>query len=136
MSPASPAPPVSRAGETTPRAAVRNLVRNLVRPPLAAGRFWAVQAMVLVLFLVHVAIAIAPVRDVVAIPDSSIDLLLFIPIVYGGAVFGLVGSLGAALTSVLLTIPMQVFMSHPATEVLREWGVLATSVVVAIQVGN
>ncbi len=115
---------------------MRNLVVNLVHPPLTSGRFWAVQAMVLGIFLVHVAIAVTPMRDVIAVPDSTIDLLLFIPIVYGGAVFGLVGSLGAALTSILLTIPMQVFMSHPTREIFREWAVLATAVVVAIQVGH
>ena len=136
MSPATPARVAPGARDTAPRAALRNLLVNLAHPPLAEGRFWAVQAMVLGLFVVHVMIAFAPVRHAIPVTDSSIDLLLFIPIVYGGAVFGLVGSLGAALTSIALTVPMQVLMSHPTPEIFREWGVLATSVVVAIQVGH
>ena len=136
MSPATPARVAPAGRDTAPRAALRNLVVNLAHPPLAEGRFWAVQAMVLGLFVVHVMIAFAPVRHAIPVTDSSIDLLLFIPIVYGGAVFGLVGSLGAALTSIALTVPMQVLMSHPTPEIFREWGVLATSVVVAIQVGH
>ncbi|MHB8334279.1 MAG: putative bifunctional diguanylate cyclase/phosphodiesterase [Acidimicrobiales bacterium] len=119
-----------------PRGAVRDLVVNLARPQLSQPRFWAVQAMVVGLFVVHVATSLAPIHHVMPVTDSSVDLLLFIPIVYGGAVFGLVGSLGAALTGIALTIPMQVLMDHPSSELWQEWAVLATTVVVAIQVGH
>ena len=118
------------------RGAVRDLVVNLAHAPLTEGRFWTVQAMVLGLFVVHLATTIAPIHHVIPVSDSTIDLLLFIPIVYGGAAFGLVGSLGASLTGIALTVLMQLLMDHPASEIWQEWAVLATTVVVAIQVGH
>ena len=99
------------------RGAVRDLVVNLAHAPLTEGRFWTVQAMVLGLFVVHLATTIAPIHHVIPVSDSTIDLLLFIPIVYGGAAFGLVGSLGASLTGIALTVLMQLLMDHPASEI-------------------
>ena len=118
------------------RGAVRDLVVNLAHAPLGEGRFWAVQAMVIGLFVVHLVTTIAPIHHAIPVSDSTIDLLLFIPIVYGGAAFGLVGSLGASLTGIALTVPMQLLMDHPTSEIWQEWAVLATTVVVAIQVGH
>ncbi len=122
--------------DVDPRPTVHDLVVNLTRPPLAQRRFWTVQAMVVGLFIIHLATVYSPIHHVIPVADSTLDLLLFIPIVYGGAAFGLVGSLGASLTGIALTIPMQLLMDHPASEVWQEWAVLTTTVVVAIQVGH
>ncbi len=136
MNPNGEARPVTRAPAETVSAAARDLAVNLARPPLAAGRFWAIQAMVVAVFVVHLVTSLSPVHHLMPVPASSIDLLLFIPIVYGGATFGLVGSFGAAVTGIALNVIMQLSMDHTSGEMLREWAVLAAAVVIALQVGH
>ncbi len=137
MSQANPADPTSPCGSPDDlSSAVRALVVNLTHPPLANRRFWTVQLMVLAIFAVHLATDARLVDAVVTVPDFTINLLLFVPIIYAGSVFGVVGSLGAALTGIALTIPDEIFLHHSAVEIWGEWGVLVTALVVAVQVGH
>jgi hypothetical protein len=76
---------------------VRDLIVNLAHPRLDQGRFWAVQAMVVGLFVIHGVTVLAPVHRVIPVTNSSIALLLFIPIVYGGAGVGRGGGVGASV---------------------------------------
>lgn len=67
---------------------------------------------------------------------EPINLLLFVPIIFAGNVFGLVGSFGAALTGIALTILDELLIHHSTVEFWGEWGVLITALIVAIQVGH
>jgi len=108
----------------------------LVHLPLSDRRFWNILAMVVVIVLAHFGADLAQDHEALSVPDFVINLLLFVPIIYGGRVFGLVGSLAAALTGIVLLVPNELFLRHNATEFWGEFSILVTALIIAIQVGN
>ncbi len=122
--------------EPTLRNAGSDLAVNLAHPPVRDRRFWHVQAMVVAIFVVHVTTDVSRLHHFLPVPDFTVNLLLFIPIIYGGDVFGLAGSFGATVTATLLTIPDELLWRHSVVDVWGEWGILATAFVVSIQVGH
>lgn len=136
MRPSLPARSATEPGDETSRGPVRDLVVNLTNLPFREGRFWTVQLMVALIFAVHVVSDVKTMHHLVAVPDFTINLLLFIPIIYAGSVYGLAGSLGTALTGVALTVPDEILLQHSAVEIWGEWSVIITAGVVAIQVGH
>jgi len=129
---------VSEAGSmsTTDRRSRGELLANLVHLPLSDRRFWNIQAMVVVIVLVQFGVDLAQDHGVILVPDFVLVLMLFIPIIYGGSVFGLPGSLGAALTGIVLLVPRELFLDHDATQLWEELTILATALIIAVQVGN
>jgi diguanylate cyclase (GGDEF)-like protein/PAS domain S-box-containing protein len=108
----------------------------LVHLPLSDRRFWKIQAMVVVIVLAQFGVDLAQDHGVITFPDFVLALLLFIPIIYGGNVFGRVGSLGAALSGVVLFVPRELLSDHDATQLWGEMGILVTALIIAVQVGN
>jgi diguanylate cyclase (GGDEF)-like protein/PAS domain S-box-containing protein len=92
--------------------------------------------MVVAIFLAQFGADLAQDHGVIPFPDFVLILLLFIPIVYAGHVFGLVGSLGAVLTGIVLFVPRELFTQHNATHLWGEFGILVTMFIIAVQVGN
>jgi diguanylate cyclase (GGDEF)-like protein/PAS domain S-box-containing protein len=121
---------------TTDRRSPGDLLANLVHLPVSDRRFWNIQAMVVAIFLAQFGVDLAQDHGVFPIPDSVLVLLLFIPIIYGGHVFGLVGSLGAALTGIVLFVPRELFSNHDPNQPWEEFGILVTMFIIAVQVGN
>src|SRR5450631_1994236 len=126
----------ARSMSATDRRACGGLLANLVHLPLSDRRFWNLQAMVVAIFLAQFGVDVAQDHGVISIPDSLIVLLMFIPIVYGGSVFGRAGSLGAIVTGLILFIPRELFSNHDANQLWEEFGILATACLIAVQVGN
>ena len=121
---------------TTDRRSREGLLVNLVHLPLSDRRFWNIQTMVVVIVLAHFGTDLAPHHGALSVPDFVINLLLFVPIIYGGSVFGLPGSLRAALTGIVLLVPDELFLRHNATQFWGEFSILVTALIIAIQVGN
>ena len=118
------------------RRSVRDLAVNLAHPPVRDRRFWYVQAMVVAVFVLHVATDVTRLHHLVPVPDFTTTLLLFVPLIYGGGVFGLAGSLGATITGTLFTIPDELLWRHSTVDLWGERGILVTAFVVSIQVGH
>ena len=75
-------------------------------------------------------------RNVIAVPGFVWILLLLVPVVYAGTALGLAGSLGAASTGVILTIPMILLTTHEQDQLWGAWSDLAIVVIVAVVVGQ
>ena len=58
----------SKAADRTARLSAKDLFRTLARPPLSDRRFWAAQAMVAVVFFVHLGADFAFYRALDPIP--------------------------------------------------------------------
>jgi diguanylate cyclase (GGDEF)-like protein len=108
----------------------------LVHLPLSDRRFWNIQVMVVVIVLAQFGADLAQDHGLLSVPDFVLDLLLFVPIIYAGNIFGLVGSLGAALAGIVLLVPNELFLRHNATEFWGELSILVTALVIAVQIGN
>ena len=136
MRPSSSARSTTNPHDETARVSVRDLLVNLTHLPLREARFWTVQLMVALIFTVHVVSDVKMMHHLVNVPDFTINLLLFVPIIYAGSVYGLVGSLGTALTGAALTVPDEILLRHSADQIWGEWSVIVTACVVAVQVGH
>ncbi|MHB1783072.1 MAG: putative bifunctional diguanylate cyclase/phosphodiesterase [Acidimicrobiales bacterium] len=112
-----------------------SMVANLAHPPLGDRRFWMVQAMVVIAVLVHLAADLAQDAGVFPVPGFVWTLLLLVPTVYAGTVFGLVGSLGAAVGGIALLIPEELLTHHSTTEAWGAWGILSMVLVTAVLLG-
>jgi diguanylate cyclase (GGDEF)-like protein/PAS domain S-box-containing protein len=121
---------------TTDRRSRGGQLANWVHLPLSDRRFWNIEAIVVVIVLAQFGVDLAQDHGVISFPDFVLVLLLFIPIIYGGSVFGLPGSLGAALTGIVLFVPRELFLDHDTTQLWGEFGILVTMFIIAVQVGN
>src|SRR5664280_2086652 len=121
---------------TTDRRSRGGRLANLVHLPLSDRRFWNLQAMVVAIFLAQFGVDLAQNHGALSVADFVLDLLLFVPIIYGGSVFGLPGSLGAALTGIVLLVPSGLFLRDNVTEFWGECSILATVLIISVQIGH
>ena len=118
------------------RRSARDLPANLLHPPFSDRRFQVNMAMVGAVLLVHLGADIAQDRGVFLVPGFVWTLLLLVPVVYGGTVFGLVGSLPAAICAFVVLVPEELLTHHSPTELWGQWSILAIVLVVAILTGD
>ena len=118
-------------------ARVRDAVRWL-RLPLSSGRFWVVQAgVLLVAFLDEVVLDIIGIQPPFEIPRSTVTALLLIPVIYAALNFGVHGAVGTALWATALMCPDWLFIAGVTTaNAWVEIGNLAILNGVAIIVGQ
>ena len=124
-----------KAGRLTVRASTKGLLVNLRNPPLSDRRFWWAQLMVVVVFFVQVGADFAQDHAMIPIPDFVWILLVFIPVVYAGMTFGLVGSLGTALTGIVALAPPEMLLRHTGVELWGAWSIFAVVLVTAVLLG-
>jgi diguanylate cyclase (GGDEF)-like protein/PAS domain S-box-containing protein len=122
--------------DTVGRQRRRDLLINVAHPPLSDRRFWKIQAMVMVILLAQLGVDLLQDHGALSVPDFTVDLLLFIPIIYAGNIFGLSGSLGAALTGFVLLLPDELLLHHSAVEIWAQWSIIFTMFVIAVVMGN
>lgn len=106
--------------------------------PLGSGRFWLVQAgVLLVAFLDEILLDIMQFLPPFEIPRSTVTALLLIPVVYAALNFGVRGAVGTALWATALMIPDWLFITGVTTaNAWVEIGNLAILNGVAIIVGQ
>jgi signal transduction histidine kinase len=81
----------------------RTLFGRMVRPPVHEARFWAVQAMVVFIAVLHLVIDLhVETRE---FPDGLPVALLIIPVSYAALRYGLSGSAATGLWATLLWLP-------------------------------
>jgi len=119
----------------TVRRPAKNLLANLLHLPLSDRRFQVNMAMVGAVLLVHLGADIAQDRGVFLVPGFVWTLLLLVPVVYGGTVFGLVGSLPAAICAFVVIVPEELLSHHGATGLRGQWSILAIVIVAAVLTG-
>lgn len=115
---------------------LRHVVGSLAHPPLREERYWLAQAMVLIAVVLYSLGDDLYGHDVVAVPGFVWILLLLLPVVYAGTAFGLAGSLGAAATGMVLTVPTILVTTHERDQLWGAWSDLAIVLVVAVVVGQ
>ena len=125
----------SKAARGTVRLSAKGLLANLAHPPLSDRRFWVAQAMLALVFLVHLGADFAFYRAMSPIPGFVWALLLFVPVVYAGSAFGLVGSLGIALTGIAVMVPSDLVLSETTKYLWGTWGTSALVLVTAVLLG-
>ncbi len=106
-----------------------DLARNLAHPPFSDRRFWWAQLMVAVVFLIHLGADLAHAHATTPVPEFVWALLLLLPVVYAGTTFGLVGSLGVALTGIATLASIELILPHSNIEL---WGALSVFVMVLV----
>jgi signal transduction histidine kinase len=113
------------------------MVRRL-RPPLRAGRFWLVQAGVLLVALLdEVVLDVLGVQPPFGIPSSTFTALLLVPVIYAALNFGVGGAVGTALWATVIMVPDWLFISGVTTaSAWVEIGNLAVLNAVAVIVGQ
>ena len=109
-----------------------------LRPPVRAGRFWLVQAGVLLVALLdEVVLDALGVQPPFEIPRSTITSLLLVPVIYAALNFGVRGAVGTALWATALMFPDWLFISGvTSADAWVEIGNLAVLNAVAIIVGQ
>ncbi len=118
------------------RLSLREIWAGLVRPAFSDSHFWIVQAMVVAIFFIDLGGDLAQNAHIIALPGFVWKVLLFIPIAYGGKYFGIVGSLGAALSAMILVIPEMLLLQHSAEQQLGTYSITAVMVIVAFVTGE
>ncbi|MHB1509116.1 MAG: putative bifunctional diguanylate cyclase/phosphodiesterase [Acidimicrobiales bacterium] len=117
------------------RRSAKDLPANLLHLPLSDRRFQVNMAMVAAVLLVHLGAGLAQDRGVLLVPGFVWTLLLLVPVVYGGTVFGLVGSLAAAICAFVVLVPEELLTSHDTMELWGGWSILALVLVIAVLTG-
>ncbi len=87
------------------RAELSAAVRGALHPPLRESRFWAIQAMVVVIASVHLVLDAHGADAVQTVPGFISVTLLMIPVGYAALRYGLAGSGATAAWATLLWIP-------------------------------
>ena len=114
---------------------VKSLLANLAHPPFADRRFWNAQFMVAGVFIVHFAFDVAQDHSAISVPGFVWILLLFVPVTYAGTVFGLVGSISAALVGIVVLAPSELLLPHSSLELWGAWSILVTILGTSILLG-
>jgi len=132
---------MTSADTVSPNRAVPGRIRGAVgmlRLPLRSGRFWLVQAgVVLVAFLDEIVLDFMHFLPPFQIPRSTVTALLLVPVIYAALNFGVHGAVGTALWATALMFPDWLFISGVTTaNAWVEIGNLAILNGVAIIVGQ
>ncbi|NNN11034.1 MAG: PAS domain S-box protein, partial [Acidimicrobiaceae bacterium] len=114
---------------------IRRLIANLAHPPISDRRFWNAQVMVVGVFIIHLVFDFAQDHSALSIPGFVWILLLFVPVTYGGTIFGSVGSLGTALLGIVILLPSELLLSHTPLELWGAWSIFATVLVTSVLLG-
>jgi diguanylate cyclase (GGDEF)-like protein/PAS domain S-box-containing protein len=122
--------------QQTVRLSPREIWAGLVRPAFSDSHFWIVQTMVVAIFFIDLGGDLAQNAHITALPGFVWKVLLFVPIAYGGKYFGIVGSLGAALSAMILVIPEMLLLQHSAEQQLGTYSITAVMVIVAFVTGE
>ncbi|MHB8245431.1 MAG: sensor histidine kinase [Acidimicrobiales bacterium] len=91
--------------ERATRAELGSVLRRAVHPPLGEGRFWIVQAMVLLIASVHLMVDLNVSFATGAFPAGIPVALLIVPVGYAALRYGLTGAATTALWATLLWLP-------------------------------
>lgn len=113
----------------------RDFVIRLLRLPWRDPRFWAAQGVIVLAMTAHVLADYLQNRTGFPAPGLVSELLVFVAIFYAGAVFGLVGSLGTALSAVLVLLPSEFILPHNPVQVWDGWSIVLLGIFVALVVG-
>ncbi len=113
----------------SPLATLRALLANLARPPLRDRRFWYAQGLVLAVLVVQALFDLAPKAQLVPVPGFIWYLLIFLPVIYAGTAFGLVGALAVSLEATAAAVPNELLVAHVS---LARWPGLGTLVTVNV----
>lgn len=127
------------ADSATPRTSPTDrLPFGLLHPPVRDGRFWVVQAGILIWAIVHdVVLVILDVDQLAGIPSPTTSALLLIPVMYAALNFGVRGGIGTALWATVLVIPhWYLTPEFSATHTSIEIGYLLVLNAVAVVVGQ
>ncbi|MHB1800724.1 MAG: putative bifunctional diguanylate cyclase/phosphodiesterase [Actinomycetes bacterium] len=115
----------------------RHLLADLAHhPPLDDRRFWLAQALVVGAVVVPLAGALAHDQGVLPTPGFVWVLAMFVPLVYAGTIFGLIGSLGVTLEGAALLLPEELLMPQTAMQLWGVWSILAVALVTAVLLGH
>ena len=92
--------------------------------------------MVVGVVLLHFGTTVVQGRTSNSPPDFVWLLLLFIPVVYAGVTFGLVGSLGTTLAGTAFIAPLALYLPHTRVEVWGEFSILTVVLITAVGLGD
>jgi diguanylate cyclase (GGDEF)-like protein/PAS domain S-box-containing protein len=115
---------------------LRRLSASLAHPPLREQRFWFAQSLVLIAVALYSLGDVLQRHGVIPLPGFVWILALLPPVVYAGTAVGLAGSLGAAVTGSILTIPTILVTTHESDQLWGAWSDLVIVLVVAVVVGQ
>ena len=87
------------------RAELAAVVRRAARPPLGQARFWAIQAAVVAIALVHLEVDLHSSLETGDFPAGVPVALLVLPVAYAALRYGLAGSAATGLWATLLWLP-------------------------------
>ena len=109
-----------------------------LRLPVRSGRFWIVQAGVLIVaFLDEIVLDVFHFLPPFEIPRSTVTALLLIPVIYAALNFGVHGAVGTAMWATALMCPDWLFINGVTpTNAWTEIGNLAILNAVAVIVGQ
>ena len=89
----------------TDRAELAAVLRRAAHPPIGEGRFWVIQALVVLIAAVHLLVDIYSSLETEAFPSGIPVALLIIPVGYAALRYGLSGSAATGLWATLLWLP-------------------------------
>jgi len=92
----------------------RGALKRALHPPVSDRRFWIVQALVIVIAVLHEGADATAVLRPYGIPNFAAVALFLIPIVYAALNFGITGSLATATWVTVVTIPDFFILDAPA----------------------
>lgn len=122
------------------RAVTRRILHTVrsLRPPIRIGRFWLVQAgVLLIVFLDVVVLDVLHFRPPFGMPTSTATLLLLIPVIYAARNFGFRGAVNTALWATALMACGWIFLEGMAmANVWLEFYNLIVVIALAIVVGQ
>ena len=87
------------------RAELAAVLRRAAHPPVGDARFWAIQAMVVVIAAVHLEADLHPTLETSGFPAGIPVALLVVPVAYAALRYGLGGSAATGLWGTLLWLP-------------------------------
>ncbi len=104
-------------------ATLHALLTNLAHPPLRDRRFWYAQGLVLAVIVLQALADLAQNAGLVPVPGFVWYLLIFLPVIYAGTVFGLVGALATSLEATAAALPNELLVAHAP---LARWAGMGT----------
>ena len=113
-----------------------DLIANLARPPLGDRRFWLAQSLVVAVLAVHLFGDLLQDRGELGVPGFVWLLGLFLPVVYAGTAFGLVGALATSIEGTAISVPQELLWTHGSTALWAAWSTLATLNLCALLLGD
>ncbi len=116
-------------------AELTTVVRRAAHPPVYEGRFWVVQAMVVLIAGIHLLVDLHSSVETKAFPVGIPVALLIIPVGYAALRYGLSGSAATGIWATLLWLP-DLLLPHDQGHVDSDLVNLALIDVVAFVVGH